>query len=253
MSNLRTLAVVCSALVVVAHGQVAPPAQPLPAYRDFAVRRDGNALRGRELFFAPKAACAQCHSVDGSGGKAGPDLFAVGDTFPRRELIEAILTPSATIAVGYGATIVETKSGETFYGIVKQATEAATELMGADGKLVRIAARDIKEQRGSPVSLMPDGLHAGLSLQEFTDLVEYLTTLKQPANSLASNRGMPEEIPALAKPVALRPFFSAELRFPSSIVRQPGDVRSGIVWMAQVPGNPSAFLVVHQSGKIWLL
>jgi len=40
--------------------------------------------------------------VDGSSSKAGPDLFAVGDKFPRRDLIRAVLEPSAEIAVGYG-------------------------------------------------------------------------------------------------------------------------------------------------------
>ena len=78
------------------------------------MRRDGDVTRGRAIFFAAdKAGCAQCHSVDGSGNKAGPDLFAVGDKFPRRELIDAIIEPNLTIAVGYEATLIETKSGDS--------------------------------------------------------------------------------------------------------------------------------------------
>ena len=50
---------------------------------------------------------------------------------------------------------------------------------GADGRLVSIDMVDIKGQSGSAVSLMPEGLQAGLSLQEFTDLIEYLATLQQ--------------------------------------------------------------------------
>ena len=87
-------------------------------------------------------------------GKAGPDLFTVGDRFPRRELITAILEPSETIAVGYGATLLETKSGETLLGVVKQADATATVLMGADGRAVRVPAADIKAQSISPVSLI---------------------------------------------------------------------------------------------------
>src|SRR5205085_362491 len=102
------------------------------------------------------------HSVDGSASKAGPDLLAVGDKFPRRELIRAIQEPSASIAIGYGATIVEMKSGEEFHGILKESTAESLKLIGADGKPILIAVRDIKEQRGSAVSLMPEGLHAGL-------------------------------------------------------------------------------------------
>ena len=251
MRLVRLLLVVGSTLLAVAHGQEPLPLTP-KAYRDFAMRRDGNAQRGREIFFAPgKAACAQCHSSDGSGGKAGPDLFAVGDKFPRRELIDAILDPNAAIAIGYGATIVETNSGETFYGVIKQANAASTDLMGADGILVRIPTRDIKAQRGSPVSLMPEGVHTGLSLQEFTDLIEFLVTLRQPENALTANRGMPDVIAELAKPVGLRPFFNEELRFPANLVRKPGEPRLGLVWFGQIPGRSGTFLAVQQSGKIW--
>jgi putative heme-binding domain-containing protein len=249
------------ALVISVRG-AKPPAQNLPAdparqvreYRDFAMGHDGNASRGRELFLNERrAACALCHSVDGSSGKAGPDLFAVGDKFPRRELIREVLEPSASIAVGYGTTIVETKSGEEFQGILKEATADSLDLVGADGKHVHIARRDIKEQRGSTLSLMPEGLQAGMSREEFADLMEYLVTLKQPENALTSNRGMPENIPELAKPIAVRPFFSEELRFPHAFVHKPGDVRYGLVWFGQLPGVSNTFVAVHQTGKIWLL
>ena len=249
MNFSRMLAVV--GLIVVAHVG-AQEVRPLKDYRDYAVRRDGSAERGRVWFAtAEKGACAACHTVDGTGGKAGPDLFAIGDKFPRRELIEAVLEPSATIAVGYDATIVETTSGETFYGVIKQADAAAVTLMGADGKLVRVPTATISAQRGSPVSLMPAGLHAALSLAEFTDVVEYLVSLKQPETSLRSHQGMPDVIAELAQPVTLRPLFDEALRFPVTVVRKPGDVRSGLTWFGQVPGSEGVFLVAHQLGQIW--
>ena len=232
----------------------ADPARLLREYRDVAMSRDGDAVRGRELFNnLDRAACARCHSVDGSASLAGPDLYAVGDKFPRRELIGAILEPSASIAIGYGTTIVSTKSGEEFQGILKQATDAALELIGADGKRVRIATSDVKEQRGSPLSLMPEGLQAGLSREEFTDLVEYLVTLKQPDSVLTSNRGMPANIPELVKPIEVRPFFTEELRFPHAFVHKPGDIRYGLVWFGQLPGFSNTFVAGHQTGKIWLI
>ena len=230
------------------------PARPIKEYRDAAMSRDGNPALGRELFNnEQRAACVKCHSVDGSSSKAGPDLFAVGDKFPRRELIQAVLEPSASIAVGYGTTIIETKAGDTLQGIIKEATADSLDLVGADGKHMRVAIRDIKEQRGSPISLMPEGLQAGLSRQEFNDLIEYLVTLKQPENNLTSNRGMPANITELAKPVTLRPFLSEDLRFPHAFVQKPGDIRSGTVWFGQIPGSSNTFLAAHQTGKIWLL
>ncbi len=85
----------------------------MDAYRKFATTREGDVARGEKLFAdEQKLACAKCHSVDGTASKAGPDLFAAGDKFGRRDLVDAVLTPSAVISPGYGTVIVETKDGE---------------------------------------------------------------------------------------------------------------------------------------------
>ena len=223
-------------------------------YRKAAMQREGDAAQGGKLFAdEQRLACTKCHSLDGKGGKAGPDLSAVGDQFARRDLIDAVLTPSATIAVGYSTTLVETKSGEECQGVLKQVTAAGIELMGANGQRVRIAKGDIKAQRGSVVSLMPEGLQAGLSMQEFTDLIEYLVSLKQPASALTSHHGMPDTIPQLTRPVELRPFLSEELQVPPAAGSAAGKAPLGLVWFGQVPGATQRFLVVHQAGKIWLI
>ena len=227
----------------------APAQTPsLEEYRKFALTHEGDVERGAKLFVEEtRLACSKCHSVDGRATKAGPDLFAAGDAFGRRDLIDAILKPSATIAPGYGTVIVETKSGDTVQGVPKQATATGLQLMDAEGKLLSIAKADIKEQRGSALSLMPEGLQTGLSLQEFTDLTEYLTTLRQPESAQASHHGMPKVIPQLVKPVSARPFISEELKLPRA------KVQTGLTSFRQVPAMSNVFLVLHQQGVIWLL
>ncbi len=251
--SFRLLFMLCVAWAICySCGTAAAP--PRRAYEDAAMRRDGSVSRGRDIFGdEQKTACVKCHSVDGSSKLPGPDLFAIGDKFPRRELIHSILEPSAAIAVGYATTTIETESGEQHDGVVKQVTASWVELMAADGRRQRVATADIASQRTSAISLMPEGLHAGLSVEEFSDLIEYLTSLRQPENALTSNRGMPAVIPELAKPLVLRPFFGEELRFPHAFVHKPGDVRSGLVWFGQIPGLSNNFLAVHQTGKVWLL
>jgi len=225
----------------------APARNPsLDAYRKYALTHEGDVARGARLFAdEQRLGCSKCHSVDGRAGKAGPDLFAVGDKFGRRDLVDAVLMPSATISPGYGTVILETKAGEEYRGILKQATDAGVQLIGADGKLVSVAKADIREQRGSTLSLMPEGLHAVLSLQEFTDLTEYMARLQQPESTLASNHGMPGSIPQLAKPVVARPFVSQEFKLPRS------KVQTGLTAFHQVPGLSNVFLVLHQEGMIW--
>jgi putative heme-binding domain-containing protein len=218
----------------------------LDRYRKYAQTHEGDIARGSRLFAdEQKLACSRCHSVDGTAAKAGPDLFAVGDKFGRRDLVEAVLLPSATISPGYGTVIVETKEADEYQGILKQATDSGLQLMGADGKLIAIATSEIKEQRGSLLSLMPEELHTGLSLQEFTDLTEYLASLRQPESTLISNHGMPDIIPTLAKPVPLRPFFSQQLKLPKA------KVQTGLTAFHQIPGLSNVFLVLHQKGMIW--
>jgi putative heme-binding domain-containing protein len=223
----------------------APAAKPKPAgeYSAFAMTHLGEAERGRKLFLdEQRLACGKCHTTDGKGGRAGPDLFAIGDKFGRRDLIDAVLTPSATIAVGYSTTVVKTRSGESYDGILKEATDAGLMLIGADGKIIPVAAADIAERRTTDVSLMPEGLHAGLSKEEFTDLIDYLASLQIPESAAKSRQGAPAEIPMLEKPVALVPFQSPEHRF-----EHP-------VWFGPVPGMANVFTIVeHETGRIWVL
>ena len=61
------------------------------AYRKFALTHQGDPARGKLLFSDARLICANCHSVDGSASKAGPDLMAAGDAFGRRDLVDAVL------------------------------------------------------------------------------------------------------------------------------------------------------------------
>lgn len=221
-------------------------------YKKFAMERDGDAARGKALFEdQQRLGCTKCHSVEGKGGKAGPDLFAAGDQFPRSDLIEAILHPSATIAVGYSTTIVETKSGDEYSGVLKQSTSHWLELACGDGSRQRVPTAEIVTQRISPLSLMPEGLQLSLSPDEFCNLIQYLTTLKEPESSLVTHRGMREQIPPSPQKVTLTPILAEPLRIAASDIHAPGKFQTGLVAMAQIPGSPNTFLSADQSGLIF--
>ncbi len=119
-----------------------------------------------------RLACSKCHSVDRKSDKAGPDLFAVGDKFGRRELINAVLAPSATIADSYGTKIFKTKSGEEFSGVVKEATDEWVDLIFADALRIRVLVKDIEEWPGSEVFIIPEGFHSGKTLSQFNHLIQ---------------------------------------------------------------------------------
>ena len=83
------------------------------------------------------------------------------------------------------------------------------------------------------MSLMPEGIRAGMTPQEFSDLIEYLTTLRQPETAVSANRGCRRH--SLDRPpVTLRPFFREEPRIPHAFVQKPGIIRfrAGLVRLA---------------------
>jgi putative heme-binding domain-containing protein len=240
MKSLWTFCLLCLSVDCLA--QSASPAKPRTKrdYESFAMTHAGDPARGKALFLdARRLACSRCHGTDGKSAMPGPDLFAIGDKFGRRELIESILSPSATIAVGYSTTILHTRDGDVYDGVLKEASATEIALTRIDGEILRIPSPDVIERRTSDLSLMPEGLHACLTLQEFADLVDYLATLKAPESALLTSHGMPATIPQLAHPIALRPCFESALRF-----EHP-------VWFGPVPGLSGEFAIVeHETGRI---
>ncbi len=239
----RTIIFVCIVLNVTVP-LMAQTTHPLPSqYQSFAMTHLGDPVNGRSLFNdRTKLNCFSCHSVDNKGpdDKVGQPLFAVGDKFGRSDLVEAILHPSASIAVGYSTTTIRTRSGDVIQGILRESTDKEIALRQADGKLARIALADIASQQTTDVSLMPEGLQNALTQNEFADLIEYLASLKVPENLAAIGHGMPPTIAELEKPMGLVPFSTHKFEHPC--------------WFGPAPEIPDTFGVVeHESGKIWLL
>ncbi len=154
----------------------------LPLIGDYlaAARGDGgDPEHGRAMFRnAGGLACIRCHRVAGEGADIGPDLTGIGTQFDRMALAEAILFPSQTVREGYQQTMLELANGESISGILKAESADDLTLRDAEGRTHRLAKSEIKERFASDLSLMPEGLQAGLSLDAWRDLLAYLGSLK---------------------------------------------------------------------------
>ncbi len=137
----------------------------------------GDFSRGKQLFFT-KAACVACHRVSGQGGTLGPNLSTIAEIRTGADLLESVVYPSASIVQGYESSIVESKSGELFTGIVLTDTREMLTLLGADLRETDIPVKDIASRRIAPHSLMPQGLDRSLTREEFADLMAFLQDLK---------------------------------------------------------------------------
>ena len=148
------------------------------AYLDYAMKHDGDAWRGQQIFHGSAGvSCVACHQVAGHGGIIGPDLTLAGQQFSRTELIESILYPSKAIRDGYRQTLVATTDGRELMGVARSTAEGVT-LTDLGGTATAIATAQIKERREQPTSLMPEGLHAALTVEQFADVVAYMVTRK---------------------------------------------------------------------------
>jgi putative heme-binding domain-containing protein len=226
---------------VQAAGQLSPD-HLKSEYAVYAINHPGDAARGKGVFEnQQKAACIKCHSTNGSRQGAGPDLFAIGNKYERRALITAVLEPSSQIAVGYGTTVVETDAGMTFSGVLQRVTDDRIELLDINGQRVRIAVGEIVDQQTIETSLMPNGLENLMTRDEFADLVTYLETLKQDANSISGATATQNDIPPCARLAEFKPFFDEHIRLDHP------------VWMGRVPGNDERYLVLEHFGKSWLI
>ena len=130
--------------------------------------------RGQLVFHSEKASCFTCHAIGYRGGNVGPDLTKVGEVRTERDLLEAIVYPSASLIRSYEPVAVATADGKVYNGLLRTETSDEILLVTGANQEARIPRADIEEIRPSSVSVMPSGLDQQLSTQELADLVAFL-------------------------------------------------------------------------------
>ena len=138
--------------------------------------RPGNHKVGARIFFNKQIGrCSTCHESRGRGGRIGPDLTQIGRTMTQRRLVESILYPSREIAPRYVPWTVVREDGRTFSGMyLGHDNKDRHSYADTNGKVQQIPIREIARRLPMKKSIMPDGLIANLTLQEFRDLLAYL-------------------------------------------------------------------------------
>jgi putative heme-binding domain-containing protein len=144
----------------------------LDAEAELAAGRDFE--RGRALF--RESTCFTCHRMRGEGGGTGPDLTGAGSRFTLRDLLEAVLEPSAVVSDLYAETEVLTTEDELIVGRSVSRRDGLVRLLKLppDERVVEIPDAEVAELRPHPFSRMPDGLVDGLQREELLDLLAFL-------------------------------------------------------------------------------
>lgn len=140
--------------------------------------RTGDPANGEKLFFAEANQCAKCHKVGDKGGAVGPELTAIAKTRSRAEILDGILEPSRRIEPQFAAYLVKTADGRSLTGLLVKRDEKQVVIRDAEAKDHAVDASEVESVRPARLSLMPEGLLAGLTPQEAADLLEYLANRK---------------------------------------------------------------------------
>jgi putative heme-binding domain-containing protein len=139
---------------------------------------EGDVRRGQRVFHSEQAACFACHAVGYRGGDVGPDLSRIARIRSRRDLLEAILFPSASFVRSYEPVKILTSAGEVFSGTIRDQDGDQLVLQLNATEQRRIPVADIEELLPGRVSVMPAGLEQQLTPAQLADLLAFLESRK---------------------------------------------------------------------------
>jgi len=137
----------------------------------------GDARQGAEIY-RTKGNCANCHSIHGDGGVAGPDLSTIGDVRSAAHLMQALVDPQAAVPQDFLIVTVTPMSGPAVAGLRVNEDSFSIQVRDNAGRLHSFWKSEVKEIGRERKSPMPS-YKGQLSDTELTDLVAYLASLKE--------------------------------------------------------------------------
>ncbi len=138
------------------------------------MRVSGDPRLGEAVFRGP-AGCANCHTIQGQGGKLGPDLSNAGATRSLPSLRESIVDPDANGAVGYRSILVKLLDGRELSGVERNRSNYSLQLQDRTGAVYLIDMAHVREMKASRTSPMPKDYQQRLSKTELENLLAYLS------------------------------------------------------------------------------
>ncbi|MDX2246507.1 MAG: c-type cytochrome [Bacteroidia bacterium] len=145
----------------------------LPSIENLIVQ-EGQPDNGKVVF---GKYCQTCHQINGEGINFGPDLSEIGNKLSKSALYGAVFNPSAGISFGYEAYLFTLNDDSKLLGYIFSETDDKIDIKMMGGTVRTLAKSEIKTREMQEQSLMTEGLARAMTVQEFVDLVEYLSGL----------------------------------------------------------------------------
>ena len=126
--------------------------------------------RGKKVF---EAQCAKCHKFDGAGNEVGPQLDGAGRDI--EYLLANVLDPNRVVGAPYFVRTATLLDGQVIQGVLAAEDDQTVTLKVENAVLKKIARKDLDGPvKVAEKSMMPEGLAAGMTEQDFRDLVRYV-------------------------------------------------------------------------------
>jgi len=147
----------------------------------------GDAAHGKELFYGD-ANCSLCHTVEGKGGRLGPELTSVGGSRTREAIIDSVRNPSRALAWGltevtkefpqeYETVTVVTADGKQIKGVALNEDSFSVQMMDSTENIYLLEKDKLRSYQKSRESMMPKYGPDLLSDKDLEDLVAYLVSV----------------------------------------------------------------------------
>jgi cytochrome c oxidase cbb3-type subunit 3 len=144
----------------------------------------GNAAHGKELFYG-SAGCANCHMVEGRGGRLGPDLTTTGSARSMEYLVESMRNPSRRLAQGISEAMKEFSQeyvtvtavdlhGGKYLGVVLNEDNFTLQMMDTREQLRLFDKDKLQSLEEKRQSLMPPYDQKMLPEKDLQDLIAFL-------------------------------------------------------------------------------
>ncbi len=140
-------------------------------------KEKGDIALGEQLF--SRASCITCHTTKETEAQKGPYLGNIAQTYKRAELAEAILDPNKSVAQGFITNMITTKDGASQVGFVTEESADKVTLRDVASNEYTFDTKDIVKREKLPMSMMPPGLAATMTIREFASLLDYLESLSK--------------------------------------------------------------------------
>ena len=156
-------------------GRAAPTADRKAIVEKFIglAEKPGDVVLGKEVFTKN---CIVCHTLEGQGGKVGPELTGVGAR-PKADILMQILDPNRSVEGTYREWSATSNDGDLVSGRLMTESTTTVEILDATGKLHTLQRKDIKKLTVSEKGIMPEGFEV-LKPEEISSVLEYLALSK---------------------------------------------------------------------------